>query len=73
VVFSKYDTNDDMVLEASEIGSLLSQEGFNMEAREVKEAVKLLDKNGDGLISFEEFIEFVQKRLDPAKEPAKAA
>ena len=25
-----------------------SQEGFNMETREVKEAVKLLDKNGDG-------------------------
>ena len=25
-----------------------SQEGFNFEAREVKEAVKLLDKNGDG-------------------------
>ena len=25
-----------------------SQEGFNFENREVKEAVKLLDKNGDG-------------------------
>ncbi|CAK0779977.1 hypothetical protein CVIRNUC_004904 [Coccomyxa viridis] len=73
VVFSKYDSNDDMVLEASEIGSLLSQEGFNFENREVKEAVKLLDKNGDGLISFEEFVEWAQTKLDPAKEPAKAA
>ena len=28
--------------------SCRSQEGFNMETREVKEAVSLLDKNGDG-------------------------
>ncbi|BDA43763.1 hypothetical protein COCOBI_04-7790 [Coccomyxa sp. Obi] len=71
IIFTKYDVNDDMVLEASEVRKLFQEEGYDFDEAEAKEAVKLLDKNNDGIISFEEFVEWSQSKLDPAKAPAK--
>ena len=34
------------------------QEGYELEPAEVKQAIELLDKNQDGLISFEEFVDW---------------
>lgn len=40
------------------------EEGYDLDESEAKEAVKLLDRNGDGLISFEEFVEWSQNKVN---------
>ncbi|KAK9806688.1 hypothetical protein WJX73_008613 [Symbiochloris irregularis] len=67
-VFSRYDANDDMVLQQREVEDLFRQEGYELEPPEVQRAIELLDKNRDGLISFEEFVDWwVNEVSDEAK------
>ena len=39
------------------------KEGYNLTEPEVTEAIKLLDKNGDKLIQFSEFVEWWQDKV----------
>ena len=39
------------------------KEGYNLSEPEVTEAIKLLDKNGDKLIQFNEFVEWWQDKV----------
>ena len=48
-------------------------EGYDLEPAEVREAIKMLDKNSDGLISFPEFVDWwVNEVSSEAKEKATA-
>lgn len=72
-VFSRYDTNDDMVLEQREVNDLFFQEGYDLDPPEVTRAIELLDKNNDGLISFDEFVDWwVNQVSEEAKSKVNA-
>jgi Ca2+-binding EF-hand superfamily protein len=67
-IFSKYDLNDDMVLQRDEVARLFQGEGLDLSDAEVKQAIELLDKNNDGLIDLEEFTSWWQNSVsDEAK------
>ena len=63
--FARFDANDDMVLQPSELEALCSSEGFELSQGEVAEAARLLDKNGDGLVSFPEFADWYVNKIKP--------
>jgi hypothetical protein len=62
-VFARYDANDDMVLQPSELGELIRGEGYDLTAEEEREALRLLDTAGDGVISFPEFADWFVKKV----------
>lgn len=45
--------------------SCSSQEGYELDEAEVKQAIQLLDKNQDGLISFNEFVDWWVNEVRP--------
>lgn len=61
--FARFDANDDMVLQPSELENLIRSEGYDLSREEVAEAARLLDKNGDGLVSFPEFADWYVNKL----------
>ena len=61
--FARFDANDDMVLQPSELENLIRTEGYDLSREEVAEAARLLDKNGDGLVSFPEFADWYVNKL----------
>ena len=63
--FARFDANDDMVLQPAELEALCSSEGFELSSAEVAEAARLLDKNGDGLVSFPEFADWYVNKVKP--------
>ena len=63
--FARFDANDDMVLQPSELEALCRSEGFELSQAEVAEAARLLDKNGDGLVSFPEFADWYVNKVKP--------
>jgi hypothetical protein len=67
-VFAKYDENDDFVLSTYEMNQLFRKEGYNLSEAEVTEAIKLLDKNGDKLIQFSEFVDWWKNEVPEAKK-----
>lgn len=69
--FSTYDVNSNFKLEPSELRSLCSSLGKELDGDEVKEAVKLLDSNNNGYIEFNEFVDWWLKKT--GKAPAGAA
>ncbi|KAK9866246.1 hypothetical protein WJX84_002186 [Apatococcus fuscideae] len=71
VIFAKYDLNDDMRLEKSELNSLFRAEGQQLDDNEVKAAIKLLDKNNDGFIEFDEFVQWWQNKVEPKEAEMK--
>ena len=63
--FARFDANDDMVLQPEELEALCRSEGFELSSAEVAEAARLLDKNGDGLVSFPEFADWYVNKVKP--------
>eukprot|EP00884_Botryococcus_braunii_P007804 jgi/Botrbrau1/17024/Bobra.49_2s0080.1 len=70
-VFSRFDANDDMVLQEEEVKRLFVEEGYNLDDAEVKAAIKILDKDGDGLINFPEFVDWWVNKIKPEATVAK--
>lgn len=68
--FARFDANDDMVLQPEELEALCRSEGFELSAAEVAEAARLLDRNGDGLVSFPEFADWYVNKVKPPPPPA---
>jgi Ca2+-binding EF-hand superfamily protein len=66
-VFSKYDVNDDGMIDLQEFNRLCleSEETQHLSSEEVESAFGLLDKNGSGSISF---VEWVSWWVDGAKQ-----
>ena len=54
--FDIFDRNDDDQIDQTEFGSLIRAIGFNASNHEIQETLKKFDKNGDGVIDFQEFI-----------------
>jgi hypothetical protein len=67
--FAKYDANDDMVLQPTELSAMIKGEGYELTPAEEAAALALLDKNGDGLVGFPEFADwYVNKVRAPSAE-----
>ena len=67
--FAKYDANDDMVLQPTELSAMIKGEGYELTPAEEAAASALLDKNGDGLVGFPEFADwYVNKVRAPSAE-----
>jgi len=64
--FSEIDTNQNFRLEPNELSRLCTSLGRELDDDEVKEAVKILDKDGNGWIDFTEFVQWWVSR--PAKK-----
>ena len=74
VVFSRYDQNEDGVLQTSELGNLVyvplldlaiwywecvrRELGTELDSDELEAAMKLLDTDSSGVIEFEEFVDW---------------
>eukprot|EP01089_Gocevia_fonbrunei_P012756 TRINITY_DN3102_c0_g1_i1.p1 TRINITY_DN3102_c0_g1~~TRINITY_DN3102_c0_g1_i1.p1 ORF type:complete len:161 (-),score=46.38 TRINITY_DN3102_c0_g1_i1:148-630(-) len=73
-IFSKYDTDKSGHINTSEFGSLCYEMGHKLTQTEISVAVKQLDHNGDGSITYDEFQKwwanddrFKNLQLDDAK------
>lgn len=54
-VFAKYDSNEDYKLEMNEFKKLCDDAEFTLNDQEVKAAMGMLDKGGNGVVEFNEF------------------
>lgn len=54
-VFAKYDANDDYKLEMNEFKKLCDDADFTLNDAEVKAAMGMVDKSGNGVVEFDEF------------------
>lgn len=54
--FKVYDTDGSNSIDAGELGSLLADLGWKVTEQDVKEALEVLDKDGNGDIDLDEFL-----------------
>lgn len=62
-VFDRYDANKSGTIDGKELGRVLGALGVSMSAAEVAEALKELDTDGSGQLSWDEFETFVTPLL----------
>merc|ERR1740117_428788 len=55
ILFDKFDTDNSGTISTSEFGNLCYDRGYYMDETELQLAVKIVDKDGSGEISFDEF------------------
>ncbi|CAM8883871.1 unnamed protein product [Rhodiola kirilowii] len=63
-VFRKFDVNGDGKISSSELGAMITSLGQTATEEEIEKMVLEADKDGDGFISLEEFIEINIKDVD---------
>lgn len=68
IAFSKIDLNRDGLIQVEELSSVLGEE-----LREAAQMIKSADKNGDGLIDFDEFLDLWTKKEEAAMQSEEAA
>lgn len=61
--FSRFDKNKDGTINVQELGDILKTLGQKPTEEELKELIARVDTDGDGAISFEEFLAEMKKRL----------
>ncbi|TPX33581.1 hypothetical protein SmJEL517_g03565 [Synchytrium microbalum] len=61
IVFDKYDVDRSGSIDAKEFRTLVYEFGYFLSDQELEMAVRILDVNGDGNISYEEFIQWWSK------------
>ena len=54
-LYKKYDKDDSGKLERDEVAQLVQDHGIELDQTELDTVVQMLDKDGDGLVGFEEF------------------
>ena len=54
--FKKFDADDSNSIDTAELGSLLKELGWNVSDADVTEALTVLDKDGNGDIDLDEFL-----------------
>ncbi|XP_048729308.1 calmodulin-A-like isoform X2 [Ostrea edulis] len=69
-LFKTFDKNNDKYLSKEELGKAMRILGLDVTRGDVLEAMKVLDKNGNGRIEYKEFSAFMKKEL--AKKPSEA-
>ena len=62
-VFSWIDQDDNGSVEPEEIASVLKKFGFKLSKEEIEDIMADLDKNGDGVMDFEEFATLMDRRM----------
>eukprot|EP00210_Caulerpa_lentillifera_P003827 g3655.t1 len=67
VVFSRYDQNDDGVLQITEIGNLCEELGTKLEDEKLEAAMKMLDTDESGVIEFDEFVDWWVNKVKPER------
>lgn len=65
--FSFFDKNGDGTITTRELGTVLRSLGQNPTEKELKDMVKELDKDGNGIIDFDEFLA-IAKKMSGAQE-----
>ncbi|XP_062567333.1 calmodulin-A-like isoform X1 [Saccostrea cucullata] len=63
-LFKTFDKNNDKYISSEELGKAMRFLGLNVTKADVKEAMKVLDKNGNGRVEFAEFSAFMKKELE---------
>ncbi|XP_051141387.1 polcalcin Che a 3 [Andrographis paniculata] len=69
-VFKRFDANGDGNISAKELGDALQELG-SVDPDEIKCMMAELDTDGDGFISFTEFVEFAKNNRGLVKDVAK--
>ena len=54
-LYKKYDKDDSGKLERDEVAQLVQDHGIELDQTELDTVVQMLDKDGDGLVGFDEF------------------
>ncbi|CAN6466826.1 unnamed protein product [Victoria cruziana] len=62
--FAAFDSNDDGLVSAAELGGMLSSMGYKATEAEVKNMMREADVDGDGQLSMEEFLDMSLKDVD---------
>ncbi|CAG9465197.1 unnamed protein product [Pedinophyceae sp. YPF-701] len=64
-VFVRYDKNSDLRLEVAELAVLAKELGHDMGREETETAIRVLDKNKNGYVEFDEFVQWWTKEVSP--------
>ena len=67
--FSLFDKNGDGNISSSELSGVMKQLGRNMTEAEVTDMLKEIDSDGSGTIEFNEFTDYMMKKLTKAQQP----
>ncbi|XP_021898588.1 probable calcium-binding protein CML29 [Carica papaya] len=62
--FRSFDADDDGLINVAEVGGALSSLGYGASEREVTRMMQQGDRNRDGLVSIEEFLEMNTKEME---------
>lgn len=62
-VFSRFDKNGDNTINTQELGAVMQALGQDISEDELKMLIAQVDTDGDGVISFQEFLEAMVKRM----------
>lgn len=65
-IFTKYDTDGSGSLQKDELMILLQQD-LGMDAKQAETVMMVVDKDGSGDVSFEEFLQFLRNKKDVLK------
>ncbi|XP_025709353.1 calmodulin-like [Callorhinus ursinus] len=61
--FSRFDKNGDGTINTQELGAVMQALGKDLSEAELKELIALVDTDSDGVISFQEFLAEMIKRM----------
>lgn len=67
-MFSMFDKDCDNCITINEFGPLMRTLGLNLSDRELKTFFTAMDESGDGLLEFDELIEFLKSIVQPTSE-----
>lgn len=66
--FSMLDTNQDGMVNAEELKSMMTRLGFTMDDSQIQDLLRQASKSGDGLISEDEFLHFMNRHSPDTAE-----
>ena len=66
-VFNQFDENGDSKISPSELRQCVEAIGGELSEKDAEVAVTLLDRDGDGLVGFEDFVRFLEEGKEEEK------
>eukprot|EP01052_Picozoa_sp_SAG31_P038571 SAG31_NODE_5179_length_2697_cov_2.142802_3_plen_265_part_00 len=67
-LWSRFDTDNSGVLEAEEVRAVLRASGKSLSGAETEEAIRMMDKDGDQTVDFDEFVAWWESQDPKARE-----